>query len=204
LQKLGVPTGSRVAIALDRSPELVISLIAILKAGGAYVAIDADFPGDRLKMMLGDIEPQAIITQTKYRNLLAACAGKVSLLAVDEPGDLSNESEENLTNSCGPEDLAYISFTSGSTGRPKGVCIPHRGVVRLVKNTDYVSIAPSDTFLQLAPIAFDASTFEIWGALLNGARLVIHPPGLPGLHELGSFIENEQVTTLWLTAGLFQ
>src|SRR5581483_11356254 len=102
-----------------------------------------------------------------------------------------------------PDSLAYVSYTSGSTGQPKGVCIPHRGVVRLVKNTDYARFGPEEVFLQFAPIAFDASTLEIWGALLNGARLVVFPPGRVSLAELGEFIEREGITTLWLTAGLF-
>ncbi|HMN29021.1 MAG TPA: amino acid adenylation domain-containing protein, partial [Caldilineaceae bacterium] len=86
---------------------------------------------------------------------------------------------------------------------PKGVCIPHRGVVRLVKAVDYVDLSPAETLLQLAPFTFDAATFEIWGALLNGARLVIMPPAPPSLQEIGAAIRRHQVTTLWLTAGLF-
>src|SRR5258706_5600375 len=107
-------------------------------------------------------------------------------------------------NENGPESVAYISFTSGSTGRPKGICVPHRGVVRLVRDTNYASMGPDDVFLQLAPIAFDASTFEIWGCLLNGGRLVIYQPQLPNLRELGGTISRERVSILWLTSGLFQ
>ena len=102
-----------------------------------------------------------------------------------------------------PDDLAYVMYTSGSTGVPKGVMIPHRGIVRLVRNTGYCDFGPDQTFLLLAPISFDASTFEIWGPLLNGARLAIMAPGTPALDELGSAIRRYGVTTLWLTAGLF-
>ena len=94
-------------------------------------------------------------------------------------------------------------YTSGSTGKPKGVCVIHRGVVRLVKNTDYANFSKDEVFLQLAPISFDASTFEIWGSLLNGARLALFPSHTPSLEELGQAIRHYQVTTLWLTAGLF-
>src|ERR1044071_1596946 len=94
-------------------------------------------------------------------------------------------------------------YTSGSTGEPKGVMIEHRSVVRLVKNTNYCKFGPDEVFLQFAPIAFDASTFEIWGALLNGGRLVVFQPGPSSLAELGETIEKMEVTTLWLTAGLF-
>ena len=94
-------------------------------------------------------------------------------------------------------------YTSGSTGRPKGVSVLHRGVVRLVKGSNYVNLTAEEVFLQLSSISFDASTFEIWGSLLNGAKLVVMPSGTPSLEELGEAIEQNQITTLWLTAGLF-
>ncbi|MFY0571228.1 non-ribosomal peptide synthase/polyketide synthase [Archangium lansingense] len=99
---------------------------------------------------------------------------------------------------------AYVMFTSGSTGRPKGVCVPHRAVVRLVMETGYARFGPDEVFLQLAPLAFDASTLELWGSLLHGARLVVFPPHAPSLEELGEVLRREGVTTLWLTAGLFE
>ncbi|WP_141699951.1 AMP-binding protein, partial [Nostoc sp. KVJ20] len=89
------------------------------------------------------------------------------------------------------------------TGQPKGVSVIHQGVVRLVKETNYVSLTNKEVFLQISPISFDASTFEIWGCLLNGGKLIIFPPHTPSLDELGQFIQQYQVTTLWLTAGLF-
>ena len=117
--------------------------------------------------------------------------------------DFSDEADTNPENNVQPKDLAYIMYTSGSTGTPKGVAIPHRAVVRLVKETDYASFSPNETFLQLAPISFDASTFEIWGPLLNGGKLVVMSPALPTLEEIGRAIRDHGVTTLWLTAGLF-
>ena len=115
------------------------------------------------------------------------------------------------TVDCGPnpasgataESPAYISFTSGSTGQPKGVCVPHRAIVRLVRNTNYIRLEPTDVVLQMAPLAFDASTFEIWGPLLNGATLAVMPPHLPSLSELAEALERHRVTTAWFTSGLF-
>jgi len=101
------------------------------------------------------------------------------------------------------EDPAYVSYTSGSTGQPKGVVVPHRGVVRLVKGADYVSLNSEETLLHMSPLSFDASTFELWGALLNGGRLVLLPPGQPSLAEIGAVIRHRGVSTLWLTAALF-
>jgi amino acid adenylation domain-containing protein len=104
----------------------------------------------------------------------------------------------------GQKSLAYIAYTSGSTGRPKGVAIEHRGVLRLVRGTDYVTIGPDDAFLHFAPLAFDASTFEIWAPLLNGARLAVPRAGLLGMEELSETIDRFGVTKMFLTTSLFQ
>ncbi|NES65552.1 MAG: amino acid adenylation domain-containing protein, partial [Okeania sp. SIO2D1] len=109
-----------------------------------------------------------------------------------------------LTVSITSEHQAYMMYTSGSTGIPKGVNIRHQGVVRLVKNTNYINLTEEDIFLQLAPISFDAATWEIWGSLLNGGTLAVMPPHKPSLAEIGAAIKENQVTTLWMTAGLFQ
>ena len=95
-----------------------------------------------------------------------------------------------------------MMYTSGSTGQPKGVEVVHRGVVRLVCGADYARLSAQETFLQMAPLNFDASSFEIWGALLNGARLVVMPPGQATLEQIGLAIREKKVTTLWMTAGL--
>jgi amino acid adenylation domain-containing protein len=113
------------------------------------------------------------------------------------------ESEENRKEVPGPNQLAYVMYTSGSTGRPKGVMTEHRSIVRLVKDTNYCHFGPDEIFLQAAPISFDASTFEIWGALLNGGRLVVMPAQSASLEDIGRVIREFEVTTLWLTAGLF-
>ena len=94
-------------------------------------------------------------------------------------------------------------YTSGSTGEPKGVVVPDRGIVRLVRDTDYVRIVPEDVILQMAPSAFDASTFEIWGALLNGATLAVAPAGPLALSEVARVIAGHRVSVMWLTAPLF-
>jgi len=101
------------------------------------------------------------------------------------------------------DQLAYVMYTSGSTGTPKGVAVTHGGVLRLVTSPNYVRLDHEQTLLQLAPLTFDASTLEVWGALLNGGRLVVMPPGAPTLDEISRVIVDEGVTTLWLTAGLF-
>ncbi|HEV3048678.1 MAG TPA: non-ribosomal peptide synthetase, partial [Longimicrobium sp.] len=108
-----------------------------------------------------------------------------------------------LEGGAGPSGLAYVMYTSGSTGTPKGVAVEHRGVVRLVRGANYAELGPGEVMLQAAPVSFDASTFEIWGALLNGARLVLLPGTAVSLEELGRTLVSHGVTTLWLTASLF-
>lgn len=101
------------------------------------------------------------------------------------------------------EDPAYLMYTSGSTGRPKGVLVPHRAVLRLVLGNDFAALGPQEVILQLAPLSFDASTFEIWGALLNGGRLAVLPDPYPSFEDIGAAIARHRASTLWLTAGLF-
>ncbi len=118
-------------------------------------------------------------------------------------GLATEESDERLPRRMVADNLAYILYTSGSTGHPKGVAVTHRSVVRLVRGNGFSDLGPREVLLQLAPLAFDASTFEIWGALLNGGRLEIFPPHPPALGELGRFLTGQGVTCAWLTAGLF-
>ncbi|HEX3131877.1 MAG TPA: amino acid adenylation domain-containing protein, partial [Thermoanaerobaculia bacterium] len=113
------------------------------------------------------------------------------------------ESNLALEEDAQPDDIAYVMYTSGSTGRPKGVAVTHRNVVRLVRDTSFTRFAADEVFLQFAPISFDASTLEIWGALLHGGTLAVFAPHTPTLEELGREIQRFGVTSLWLTAGLF-
>jgi amino acid adenylation domain-containing protein len=198
LQKLGGGRDVPVGVLMERSPEMVMALLAVLKAGGAYVPLDPSYPAARLAFMVSDAQMPVILTHKD----LGTGAHWAKSLHVDHDS-FAAEDDSDLATNTRAENLAYIMYTSGSTGTPKGAAIPHRGVVRLVKNTDYVTFLPDETFLQLAPISFDASTFEIWGALLNGGRLVIMPPEFPTLKEIGRAVRDCRVTTLLLTSGLF-
>jgi amino acid adenylation domain-containing protein len=202
LQTLGVKPEVLVGICVERSIEMVIGLLGILKAGGAYLALEPAYPAARLAFMLEDAKVPVLLIQSSLKEGLPETKTQVVCLDV-EAKTLSRYSEENLISGVAPLNLAYVSYTSGSTGQPKGVSILHRSVNRLVKNTNYADLTADQTFLQLAPLAFDASTFEIWACLLNGAKLVIMPPHTPSLEDLGLFIKQHQVTILWLTSGLF-
>ncbi|HEX3146286.1 MAG TPA: amino acid adenylation domain-containing protein, partial [Pyrinomonadaceae bacterium] len=201
LRDRGVKADTRVAVCMHRSPDLIVAVLAILKAGGAYVPLDPAYPQNRLEFMMTDSGAPLMLTQTAIAAQLPA---NDSVICIDALGDrLSRQSESNLKCASGADNLAYVMYTSGSTGNPKGVTVTHRNVVRLVKNTNYASFSPDEVFLQASTISFDASTFEIWGSLLNGARLVMLPAGPPSLKELADAIKRHKVTTLWLTAGLF-
>ena len=202
LRTRGVDRETRVGICSERSLEMIVGLLGILKAGGAYVPLDPSYPSERLSFMIEDAQVEMLLTQKKLRDRFAGFAGPVVVLDGNQER-IDQESAENLPVTGSGDQLAYVMYTSGSTGRPKGVAVVHRGIMRLVKETDYVDLSADEVMLQFAPVSFDAATFEIWGALLNGARLVIFPSHLPSLQELGAVIKRYGVTTLWLTAGLF-
>ncbi|WP_164019628.1 non-ribosomal peptide synthetase, partial [Pyxidicoccus trucidator] len=202
LRRLGLSPGGRVGICVERSAEMVVGLLSILKAGGSYIPLDPTYPAERLAYLIEDARLPLILTQSHLENALPAQWAQVVCLDLEERA-LARNPTENLGVGAGGDAELYVLYTSGSTGRPKGVSATHRGVVRLVVEPNYVSLSAADTLLQLAPLAFDASTFEIWGALLNGGRLAVFPPRAPSLEELTQLIERERVSTLWLTAGLF-
>ena len=201
LRRRGVMRGTRVGVCLERSPALVVTLLAILKAGGAFVPVDPAWPGERIGMML---ETTEVVVTDDASDPGVPVRGR-EVLNLDRGAESGGrEGEDALAPSIGADDLAYIMFTSGSTGVPKGVCVPHRGVVRLVKGANYADLTDADVFLQLAPVTFDASTFEIWGALLNGATLALAPAGQPSVRAIGEAIRRYRVSILWLSSGLFE
>ncbi|MEH2224836.1 amino acid adenylation domain-containing protein [Nostoc sp.] len=202
LQALRVVPEVLVGICMERSIEMVVGLLGILKAGGAYVPLDPSYPSERLAFMLESAFVPVLLTQALLAESLPKHQAQIVCLDRDSEG-IARQNEENPVVRVMPNNLAYVIYTSGSTGKPKGVSILHRSVVRLVKETNYANFSAEAVFLQLAPISFDASTFEIWGSLLNGGQLVVMPAATPSLQELAQTIQQHQVTTLHLTAGLF-
>jgi amino acid adenylation domain-containing protein len=200
----GVTLETLVPCCFERSIEMIVAFLAVLKAGAAYVPVDPRYPQARKLLILADADQQLLLTR---RSLVSSLeAGKSTrIVTLDDESEpfSSSASEENPLQVAGPTNLAYVMYTSGSTGRPKGVMIEHRGIVRLVRDTNYCHFGSDETFLQFAPPSFDASTFEIWGALLNGGRLVLMPPEASSLEDLVGAVRQYGVTTLWLTAGLF-
>ena len=179
----------------------IAAFLGVLKAGAAYLPLDLNYPAERLRYMLDDADIRCVIADSVGKSSLSSLSSpKYKVL---ELSDLQGESENSPDVPGSGSDLAYLMYTSGSTGTPKGVMIEHRGIVNLVRNQNYVRFSSDRVFLQLAPLSFDASTFEIWGALLNGGHVAIMPPHLPSLDEIATALNRYRVTTLFLSTGLF-
>jgi amino acid adenylation domain-containing protein len=202
LRRLGLGLEDRVALCLPRSLEMVVGLLGILKVGAAYVPLDPQYPSERLSFMLADAGVSALLTTAALVERLPQTDVPLVRLDADWPL-IARESTSAPAVEVDPQNLVYVIYTSGSTGRPKGVAVQHRNVSRLVLGQTYANFT-DEVFLQLAPLSFDAATLELWAPLLHGSRLVLQVAGAAELEELGSALARHQVTTLWLTAGLFQ
>ncbi|HVR95692.1 MAG TPA: amino acid adenylation domain-containing protein [Thermoanaerobaculia bacterium] len=202
LQSLGVGPETPVGLCAERSVDLVVGMTGILQAGGAYVPLDPAYPEDRLTFLAEDARLPVLVTRGRETAGLPPALRRLPTVLLDGEALARGDAAPDLCG--GPDSLAYLMYTSGSTGQPKGVEAVHRAVVRLVRSGDgYARFAPDEVFLHLAPPAFDAATFEVWGALLHGARLAILPGRAPTLAELAEAVRRHGVTTLWATTGLF-
>ncbi|HCX3562209.1 TPA: amino acid adenylation domain-containing protein, partial [Staphylococcus aureus] len=194
----GVEPNDRVAVIAEKSIEMIIAMIGVLKAGGAYVPIDPNYPSDRQEYILKDATPKVVITYQVVFNNNDDCIPQFELDTIVW-GEVDNLSKCNTL-----EDHAYVIYTSGTTGNPKGTLIPHRGIVRLVHQNHYVPLNEKTTILLSGTIAFDAATFEIYGALLNGGKLIVaKTEQLLNPIALEQLINENDVNTMWLTSSLF-
>jgi amino acid adenylation domain-containing protein len=202
LVRLGVGPDVRVGVLLERSAELIVSILAVLKAGGAYVPLDPGYPAERLRLMLSDSSVRVLLSRSELAEVVEA--HDLAVVHLDQAaGALASESTEAPRSGATPENLAYIVYTSGSTGKPKGVMVAHRHVVQLVCETDYVRFGPGDRVAQASNASFDALTFEAWGALMNGATLVGIPRDvLLSPSALREMLREERITTLYQTTAL--
>jgi amino acid adenylation domain-containing protein len=200
-----IEKGALAGILLDRSFATITSFLAVLKAGGAFVPLDPSSPPQALLDIIERHKLSCVISNGAILRRFPQFAAAVPVIDIDIDatplaGPAGRRGEAAKVAGTDP---ACVMFTSGSTGEPKGVVIPHRAIVRLVKNPGYMRFSDDQIFLQASPLTFDASIFEIWGALLNGAELVISEPGLLSLDAIAAAIEEQGVTTLFLTSGLF-
>jgi amino acid adenylation domain-containing protein len=205
LQNKGIGFQELVGICVDQSVEMLIGLLGILKAGAAYVPLDKDYPDERLELMLADAGVRVVITQQQQAARFANHGHEIICLdheweeIAQTPKSLNNPTTQATGNS-----LAYVIYTSGSTGKPKGVEVLQNAIARLVINTNYIDIRIEDRIGQASNASFDAATFEIWGALLNGAMVVgIRKEIILTPELLAATILEEQISTLFLTTALF-
>ena len=198
LRRKGVKSETAVGVmAAERCPGMIICLIGILKSGGAYLPIDSEYPSERKSFMLRDSHAQVLLTNVGE--------------TVDLDIDVLNLNAGNIRNGTGilekshrHGNLAYIMYTSGSTGRPKGVMVEHRSVVRLVKNSNFTGFEKDERIMPTGALEFDASTFEIWGALLNGLQLfLVSQPDILSPETLKTLLHRYRITTIWMSSPLF-
>ncbi|MEW2289596.1 amino acid adenylation domain-containing protein [Streptomyces sp. NPDC047841] len=215
LVRHGVGPESLVAVALPRSADLIVALLAVLKAGGAYVPIDLDYPADRIGYILDDARPVTVITQTSFQetNLLSGrhCAGVLLLDAPETMSLLSDLDGTDLTHSdrnglLSPEHPAYVIYTSGSTGRPKGVTVSHSSVINQFAwmQREY-ELTAADRVLHKTPVGFDVSLWELFWPLMSGASIVVaRPGGHRDTRYLTGLIQDERVTVVQFVPSMLQ
>jgi len=199
LRNIGVKDNSPVGLMVEKSLDMIVGILGILKAGGGYVPIDPEYPEQRINFIIKDSGCKVLLMQDKY---IKFPVNEVTKLSLNSPSSYHNEkSNINLIN--GPADLAYIMYTSGTTGVPKGSMIIQKNIVRLVRNTNYIELTPDDRILLTGAVVFDATTFEIWGSLLNGGSLyLVDKETILNPRLLGEEIKKNNITVLWLTSPL--
>uniref|UniRef100_UPI00374E0120 non-ribosomal peptide synthetase n=1 Tax=Streptomyces lancefieldiae TaxID=3075520 RepID=UPI00374E0120 len=203
LTELGVTRGDVVGVLVERGPDLVIGFLAVLKCGAAYVPLDPDHPEDRTRSIVEEAGVRTVVTHGRLSGRLPE---DLTVVRTDAPHDRSLIESRPAT---APDvrvladDVACVLFTSGSTGRPKGVASPHRATVRTFFGQDYVRFGPDQVFLQCAPVSWDGLTLELWPALLHGGTCVLAPGQSPEPAVIAALVAEHEVTTVWLSAGLF-
>jgi amino acid adenylation domain-containing protein len=198
LRHRGVGVETRVAVALPRGADMVVAFLAVLKAGGAYVPLDPNYPEQRRNFILDDADVTLLLTDGGGRSALAGHA--VDVINLDDP--LPDAPGPVAAASAASTNAAYVVYTSGSTGQPKGVVVDHASVIGLVEDESRIAVQPGQTVAHLAPAAFDASIYEIWGALCRGGRVVVLDAQVT-IAELGVELRRWQPDWLFLTTGLF-
>lgn len=203
LQKNGVGHQTVTAILAERAPELIVSLLAVLKAGATYVPIDPDYPESRIQYMLKDSGATHLLTHSSFISQTRSLAFDGTYLFADDQ-EILLMSSENLPLEAGLDDTAYIMYTSGTTGQPKGIMTTHSNIARVVKNTNYLTILETDTLLSLSNSVFDGFTFDVYGALLNGAKLVLpQKETILDMGKLTELIKGEHISVMFVPTALF-
>ncbi len=202
-QELGVTKGDRVAILLERSAEAIVTMLATISLGAMYVPIDTAAAGARREKILRKTAAKVLVTHSDWMFDTEGHTGQLFIVDL-QFNELPAASSKVAPVEIEPSDAAYIMYTSGTSGEPKGVVIPHRGIVRLVRDTNYISLGERDRLLLTGSLSFDATTFEIWGMLLNGGTLIVEPQEtLLDQSLLKDAMTRNRVTVMWFTSQWF-
>jgi amino acid adenylation domain-containing protein len=203
LRNLGVGPEKLVGISVERSIPMVLAMVGILKAGGAYVPIDPAYPPDRLRFMAEDSDIAVWLTQGHLANRIPQLKAHVVWLDRDWD-EIAQQSDNSFRIQVFPENLAYVIYTSGSTGQPKAAAVSHSSMIRLLRETNYIQFQGDEVVAQTVNMSFDPSTFEIWGALLNGCRLaIIGNEVLLDVESFAAEIIDKGVQVMFLATALF-
>ncbi|MCL1990154.1 MAG: amino acid adenylation domain-containing protein [Defluviitaleaceae bacterium] len=198
LRELGVKADDYVAIITEKSIEMIVGICGIVKAGGAYVPLDPNYPKERINYILEDCQPKVLLTYQEQLEIET----KIPIISLDKEA-LILKVCDNLDLINQSTDLAYLIYTSGTTGKPKGVMVEHKNVISLVKNTNYIDFNDI-SIAQAGSLSFDAATFEVWGALLNGGKIVLLPEGtLLNATLLKEEIVKREINTMFVTTALY-
>jgi amino acid adenylation domain-containing protein len=211
LAAVGVGPGDCVAVVVARSVSEVAGLLGIIRLGAHYLSIGEGTPDPVVAHQLAIARPKAVIAEPRRASYACRIAGERPVVVITEPAGGEPDGEPDGRGPACPPAAAhdparpiYIAFTSGTTGRSKGVRVPDRAVVRLVRDAGFLRDGATDRFLRLAPLAFDASTLELFAPLAAGGCIQVYPDRPVDAAELGRYIVDHGVTGLWLTSGLFR
>ncbi|MCJ8269639.1 MAG: amino acid adenylation domain-containing protein, partial [Psychrosphaera sp.] len=194
--------GQIIALVMDRSMDMVAAIWAVLKSGRAFLPVDPGLPAARIDYMLQNGGVKTVVASQHYASQYHHRYHTIDLSSTDVV-DTSSVAEIKLKD-IDEQQLAYVMYTSGTSGNPKGVMTTHRGVVSLVSGSGYVELNQSDVVLQLSDFGFDASTFEVWSAFANGAKLAIAPANIElSASAIGALLEQQQVSVAWFTRSFF-
>ncbi len=203
LQSLELKLEDKIGVCIERSPLMVIAILAILKAGGAYVPLDIAYPSERLAFMIENVQCPIILTQNHLSDRLPVNNSQKLIDIESKWESIAQYSPANITSKVTPNNLAYIIYTSGSTGTPKGTEVIHRNIIGFIFGVDYVQLDAHQIWLQHSSISWDAFTLELWTPLLFGGRCVLYPGNVITPENLSKIIKEEGVNILWLTCALF-
>lgn len=198
LRENGVRPGDSVALLLPRSARTVVAQLALWWAGAGCVPLDPAHPRARSEALTADAGATLTVGDRKLLESVAPAGATLTL-----PGEPLLGGDALAAAELGPDATAFTMFTSGSTGRPKGVSVPHRAIAELVLDPAYLTLTARDRVLFHSPMTFDASTFEVWGALVNGAAVVVCTTERPSLEDLARHVESHGVTVAFFTTALF-